>query len=290
MFRAVMRTLLFDRTLSQLPEYGVSIRAAAMRGAAFPQRAARRVGPTPPWHESWREAPKVRILRCMSPTPDISATAQRETALYAAVKNFLEALGFDAKGEICGCDIVAIRTPAQPILVIVEMKLSFTLELVLQAVDRLPIADEVWLAVRASTRGRDRDGRVRKLCRLLGFGLLRVAPASGQVEVLAEPAPYRPRLNEKRRSRLLEEHQRRLGDPACGGSTRQPIMTAYRQRALACATALQSGPRPVRALRAVADDASAIVQRNVYGWFERERRGIYRLSPTGHAATARWNS
>ncbi|MEO3473267.1 DUF2161 family putative PD-(D/E)XK-type phosphodiesterase [Roseomonas sp. CAU 1739] len=206
------------------------------------------------------------------------------------MKRHLELLGFDAKGEVCGCDIVAIRTAGQPVLVIVEMKLSFTLELVLQAVDRLPMADELWLAVRASTRGRDRDGRVQKLCRLLGFGLLRVAPSSGRVEVLAEPAPYRPRLNEKRRSRLVDEHQRRLGDPACGGSTRQPIMTAYRQRALACAGALGSGPQPVRALRIVAEDASAILLRNVYGWFERERRGIYRLTPTGQAALSRWGS
>lgn len=213
---------------------------------------------------------------------------QRETSLYAAVKRHLERLGFVAKGEICGCDIVAIRIADNPFLVIVEMKLSFTLELVLQAVDRLPMADEVWLAVRASTRGRDRDGRVQKLCRLLGFGLLRVAAATGRVEVLAEPGPYRPRVNERRRSRLVDEHQRRQGDPAHGGSTRQPIMTAYRQRALACAALLRDGPQPVRALRPIAEDASAIVRRNVYGWFEREGRGIYRLTPLGQAALSTW--
>ncbi|WP_431285597.1 DUF2161 domain-containing phosphodiesterase [Humitalea sp. 24SJ18S-53] len=229
-----------------------------------------------------------KILRGMSSSPASRPTKQLETALYAAVKRHLGLLGFDAKGEVCGCDIVAIRAVGEPFLVIVEMKLSFTLELLLQAVNRLPTADEIWLAVRASSRGRDRDGRVHKLCRLLGFGLLRVSPASGRVEVVAEPAPYRPRRNEKRRSRLLQEHQRRLGDPACGGSTRQPIMTAYRQRALACAAALGSGPQPVRALRVAADDASAILLRNVYGWFERERRGIYRLTLTGEAALLRW--
>lgn len=211
-----------------------------------------------------------------------------ETSLYAAVKRYLEGLGFVAKGEICGCDIVAIRVASDPFLVIVEMKLSFTLELVLQAVDRLPMADEIWLAVRASTRGRDRDSRVQKLCRLLGFGLLRVSAGSGKVEVLTEPSPYRPRLNERRRSRLVDEHQRRQGDPAHGGSTRQPIMTAYRQRALACAARLRDGPQPVRALRSMAEDASAIVLRNVYGWFERERRGIYRLTPAGQAALSKW--
>jgi hypothetical protein len=211
-----------------------------------------------------------------------------ETSLYPTVKRHLELLGFSAKGEICGCDIVALRVVGDPLLVIVEMKLSFTLELVLQAVDRLPMADEIWLAVRASTRGRDRDSRVQKLCKLLGFGLLRVAPGSGTVDILSEPGPYRPRTNERRRSRLVDEHHRRQGDPAAGGSTRQPIMTAYRQRALACAAQLREGPQSVRVLRTYADDAAGILLRNVYGWFARERRGIYRLTPAGGAALSRW--
>jgi hypothetical protein len=216
------------------------------------------------------------------------SAGQLETSLYLAVKRHLERLGFDPKGEVCGCDIVAIRAGEEPFLVIVEMKLGFTLELVLQAVDRLPMADEVWLAVRATTRGRDRDGRVQKLCRLLGFGLLRVTSSTGKVEVIAEPGPYRPRPNARRRSRLLDEHRRRVGDPAHGGSTRQPIMTAYRQRALACAAQLRGGAQAVKVLRAQAEDASAILQRNVYGWFERERRGFYRLTSAGEAALARW--
>jgi hypothetical protein len=32
-----------------------------------------------------------------------------ETALYPAVKRFLEELGFRVKGEVNGCDIVAVR-------------------------------------------------------------------------------------------------------------------------------------------------------------------------------------
>ena len=76
---------------------------------------------------------------------------------------------------------------------------------------------------------------------LLGLGLLSVS-AKGKVEVLVEPVPWRPRRDPKRRSRIVEEHRRRQGDPATGGSTRQPIMTAYRQQALACASALEQHP------------------------------------------------
>ena len=86
--------------------------------------------------------------------------------------------------------------------------------------------------MRASRRGRGReqDPRVKKLCRFLGFGLLCVS-ARGKVEVLVEPVPWRPRRDGKRRSRIVEEHRRRHGDPVAGGSTRQPLMTTYRQRA-----------------------------------------------------------
>jgi hypothetical protein len=41
-------------------------------------------------------------------------------------------------------------------------------------------------------------------------------------------------------------------------------------------------------LREVGPDAAAILLRNVYGWFERESRGIYRLSPAGEAGLLHW--
>ncbi|WP_158745609.1 DUF2161 family putative PD-(D/E)XK-type phosphodiesterase [Acidisphaera sp. L21] len=206
-----------------------------------------------------------------------------ETRLYAAVKAFLEAQGFSAKGEIHGCDVVAIRPGEPPILVICELKMGFNLELVLQAADRMAMADAVWLAVPRTRRGRDRDRRVVKLCRLIGLGLLTVGE-NGIVEVLAEPEPYRPRDNKKRRARLIREHTRRRGDPTPGGSVRRQIMTAYRQNALACADALRDGEASTRVLRAVIPDAPGILLRNVYGWFERVSRGVYRLTPSGQLA------
>src|SRR5882762_4172880 len=109
--------------------------------------------------------------------------ATPETSLYLPVKRFLETLGFDVKGEICGCDLVALRGDSPPVVVVGELKLSFNLDLVLQGVDRTVASDEIWLAVRFSKRGRGReqDFRARRLCRLLGFGLLGVS-ASGHVE------------------------------------------------------------------------------------------------------------
>jgi hypothetical protein len=104
-----------------------------------------------------------------------------ETSLYPAVKRFLERAGYRVKGEIHGCDAVAVHDGEPIRLAIVEMKLGFTLDLLLQATDRMRAADEVWLAVPATQRGRDRDARIHRLCRLLGFGLMAVSAARDQV-------------------------------------------------------------------------------------------------------------
>lgn len=214
-----------------------------------------------------------------------------ETALYAPVKAFLEGLGYACKGEIGGCDFVALKQGEPTVVVIGELKLSFNLELVLQAVDRAGAADEVWLAAPLSKngKGRETDSRFRNLCRRLGFGMLGVT-AGGGVEILVSPVAPFPRKDPKLRSRLVEEHRRRQGDPALGGSTRAPIMTAYRQRALACAAVLAEGPRKTRELKATAPDAATILRGNVYGWFERVEHGVYGLTRVGHEALARWPS
>jgi hypothetical protein len=62
-----------------------------------------------------------------------------EIDLYPPIKRHLERLGLEVKGEVCGCDL-ALSDGSPELVVIGEMKQSFTLELVLQAVDRNPSA------------------------------------------------------------------------------------------------------------------------------------------------------
>ncbi|MDX8506387.1 DUF2161 domain-containing phosphodiesterase [Mesorhizobium captivum] len=210
----------------------------------------------------------------------------QETSLYAPVKRFLESLDFTVKGEVGGCDILGLRDGEPPVVVICELKLQFNLELVLQGVDRAAACDEVWLAARMSARGkgREHDRRFRALCRRLGFGLLAV-DGKGKVELLLSPAAVPPRRDPRRRSRLVEEHHRRKGDPSIGGSTRKkPIMTAYRQEAIACAAAMADGPKRPRDLKALTPRAASILLHNYYGWFARAERGIYVLTEIGHTA------
>lgn len=214
-----------------------------------------------------------------------------ETSLYPPIKAFLESAGYTVKGEIGGCDVVALSETDPPLVVICELKLSFNLELILQAVDRASIGDEVWIAARISSKGKGResDRRYRDLCRRLGIGMLGVAE-NDEVRILVSVTSPLPRKNAKRRSRLVSEHTRRRGDPARGGSTKVPIMTAYRQQALACAAALAAGPLRPRDLKAAAPTAGRILLANHYGWFERIDKGIYGLTQAGRDALEHWDA
>jgi hypothetical protein len=205
------------------------------------------------------------------------------------VKRYLEAAGYAVKGEVGGCDLVGLLEGEPPLVVICELKQAFNLELVLQAVDRQAQSDEVWIAARLSPtgKGRERDRRFRDLCRRLGLGMLGVS-AGDHVEIIVSPLAPMPKRNTRKRNRLVEEHRRRKGDPTSGGSTRQPIMTAYRQQALACAAALQAGPLRPRDLKASTPIAARILRDNVYGWFDRIDRGIYGLTDAGAEALKRW--
>ena len=211
-----------------------------------------------------------------------------ETALYEPVKRFLEAAGYVVKGEVGGCDLVGIAEGEVPLVVVCELKQSFNLELILQAVDRQALSDEVWIAARTSLRGKGResDRRFRDLCRRLGLGMLGVD--SDSIEIFVSPIAPLPRKNGRKRIRLVEEHRRRKGDPTAGGSTRKPIMTAYRQQALACAAALRDGPLRPRDLKSTTPIAAKILLHNVYGWFDRIDRGVYALSGAGQQALERW--
>jgi hypothetical protein len=214
-----------------------------------------------------------------------------ESDLYAPVKAFLEKQGYVVKGEVRGCDVVAVR---DGVPLVVELKQRVTLELILQGVDRLALADAVYLAVPvppARSRGVSPwDRRVVKLCRRVGLGLMTISKR-GRVEIVAEPVPYAPRKNGPKAAALLAEHARRTGDPNLGGTTRIKIVTAYRQEALRLARAMADGaPRRPRDLKDPADapNAGRILRDNHYGWFERREKGVYALTEEGRKGLARF--
>jgi hypothetical protein len=216
-----------------------------------------------------------------------------EVDLYDPIKRFLEAQGYEVKGEIGPCDIVAVRGDEGP--VVVELKTQLNLALILQAVDRLPVSEAVYIAFRIGKRHsaswRSRKKQVTSLLRRLGLGLLTVS-ARGNVVPVLDPAPYRPNSNAGRRKRLLKEFTERVGDPEAGGSASRPRLTAYRQDVLRCARELaDEGVLKVSVLRerTAVLRAGSILRDNHYGWFDRVRIGHYELTSKGRKDLVRWS-
>ncbi|HAH96496.1 MAG TPA: hypothetical protein DHW84_07710 [Firmicutes bacterium] len=211
-----------------------------------------------------------------------------ESDLYLPVKQFLEQQGYEVKGEVKSCDLMAVRDEA---ILIVELKLHFNLTLVLQGVERQKLTPNVYLAIERPRQTFSKKWRqVIGLCRRLGLGLLTVAGSGAhEVRVVCEPEPFHPRINYRRRKMLNAEFAGRTGDVNTGGVNRQPVMTAYKEEAIRIATFLRrNGPSRLKDIREEADSrkAASILQKNFYGWFVRETHGIYNLTAAGQAALA----
>jgi len=218
----------------------------------------------------------------------------REVDLYPPVKQFLSQQGYEVKGEVRDCDVMAVR--GEDPIVVVELKLAFNLTVVLQAVDRLRVSDTVYIGIPTGLAVLKRNRKkVVKLVRMLGLGLLEIDPSAkiGTVEVLCDPGVYKPRKVKRRADRLLGEFMHLVGDPNVGGSTaRRGIMTAYRQKAIAIATFLADHDATKAAVIAQAvtePKTRAILYDNAYGWFDRLGKGIYDLSPRGKSELPQWS-
>ena len=223
----------------------------------------------------------------------------RESDLYGPVRDYLEGLGYQVKGEVKDCDIAAVRDGE---LIVVELKRGFTLELIYQAMDRQRVADGVYVAVPLPRRGY-RAPHIRdmeSLCRRLELGLIYVGFTGGgiaQVDVAVHPREAaRPRQDRKRRLAVLREHAGRSGSVNTGGVTRRKILTAYKEQALGAARILRErGPLLAEEVRALGggEGVTAILGRNVLGWFDRElgpdgRRYLYQVNDKGLAALAEY--
>lgn len=220
---------------------------------------------------------------------------RKETELYEPVKRMLEEQGYAVKGEVNGCDLVAMRSDG-PEPVIVELKKSFNLQLVYQLIRRLAMSPLVYAAVEYGPSKRPGGGTWNdaiRLCRKLGIGLIGVRfykRKPPEAYVLCKPGETAIERKARRKAeRLVREFDNRSGDFNTGGSTGKPIVTAYRERALRAAAVLErEGPLPPRELRARLHDARIgnLLRDNVYGWFHRVEHGVYGLTDTGRKALA----
>jgi hypothetical protein len=208
-----------------------------------------------------------------------------ETELSAPVKAYLESHGYQVNCEVKDCDIVATRGDD---LIIVELKTSVNLTLLVQATKRQSISDSVYVAVPAPTkRNRQWRGTLTVLKRLeIGLLLVDEGAMGMLVSKQFDPISYQRKKNTRNRRAVLTEIADRSGDYNVGGSTKTPLMTAYRENAIFIACCLSKlGPSSPKILRdlGTGDKTTSILSANHYGWFQRVEKGVYALTDLGNA-------
>jgi len=204
-----------------------------------------------------------------------------ETDLYGPLKAWFEAQGFEVRGEVLHCDLVAQKGDD---LVVVELKLKPSLKLLYQATDRLQLTDEVYIGLPAPTKKGKALKAFQKLLQNLGIGLLLVQTSSiGHRIIQALPPSKIPRRRSRRKAlALTQEFSGRGKTDNLGGTASNKILTVYREDALLIVAFMEHleivAPKVLVKL-GCATRASSILRDNHYGWFERVKRGYYTLSP-----------
>jgi hypothetical protein len=238
----------------------------------------------------------------VAPRRALTRAPIKESDLYAPVKGFLERSGYEVRGEVADCDLTAIRGEE---LVVVELKRVFGLKLLMQAVNRQKAADSVYVAIPKPPRGRFSKAfwDMCHILRRLEIGLLTVTFRDGEatVDVALHPPAHDPeepavrdaarkparRRNSRMRRSIIREFTGRSGDYNTGGSSKQGLVTAYRESAVRVACCLEKyGPLSAAELKGLGTGVKTygILYRNVYGWFERSGAGKYALHDAGRNA------
>lgn len=212
-----------------------------------------------------------------------------ETELYRPVADYLVAQGYSVQGEVRGCDLTATRSDE---LVAVELKLRFGLSVLAQAVERQKAVDSVYIAIprpKHGIRNRRLHSYLHLLRRLeLGLILVRCSDDCPRVEIALHPVAFdstasRRHARRTRRS-IIREMQGRSGNYNVGGSTREKLVTAYRENAIRIACCLSRfGPMSPKQLRGfgTGEKTQSILTKNFYGWFVRVSYGQYDLDEKG---------
>ncbi|MGR3763229.1 DUF2161 domain-containing phosphodiesterase [Rossellomorea sp. NS-SX7] len=212
---------------------------------------------------------------------------RKEADLYQPIQKHFTKLGYKVNGEVNDCDLTAVNGEE---LVIVELKLSLTIDLLIQAAKRQRLTDLVYIAIPKPKRTRSR--RWNDICHLvkrLELGLITVSLTKRpKIEFVAHPQPFDRKkvmtYSKRKRTALIKEIEGRSADYNTGGSNKTKIMTAYKESCIQIACCLERfGPLSPKALKELGtgDKTSSILQKNYYKWFERVQRGVYQLNETG---------
>lgn len=210
----------------------------------------------------------------------------KETDLFPPIKRLFEDLGYTVHAEVMDCDVTATR---DDVLIVIELKRNLSVRLLEQALTRQKTGASVYLAVPKPRNYKPRAYReTLAVLQKLELGLIFVNLLDGNsfAEVVLDPAPFTgTHINPKKQAALRKEIASRSVGVNQGGSTRQKIVTAYTERCIFIACAMQKyGELSAKQLHELGIEHKAAynaLRGNHYGWFYKVEKGVYALTLKG---------
>lgn len=206
-----------------------------------------------------------------------------ERDLYEPIANLFVNFGYGVRSEVNNCDIVFFRNDE---VIVVELKKSFNLKVIYQALDRQQSADRVYIGILKPKKQYKEILNMKKLLKKLGIGLILVTITSKMkyAQIILEATDKKRKNNNLKKVRLLNELDGRTDEYNVGGSNQRKIVTAYREQALEILCALDEHEElSLKDFREMGfgKKTGNILRDNFYNWFERKKRGVYSLSSVG---------
>lgn len=208
-----------------------------------------------------------------------------EKELYPPVRNLFEKRGYIVNAEVKDCDMTAVKDDE---FIIVELKRNLTVTLLGQGLKRQRTGADVFIAVPKPKQYSLKKFRsVFSVIKKLELGLIFVSLRGEHsfAEIVFEPKPFKFMYKDTRkRKEIMTEIEGRTIETNTGGVTGTKIITAYTEKCIHIACMLDMyGEMSAAEVRKKggADNAYNILTMNVYGWFEKTGRGIFKITEKG---------
>lgn len=213
----------------------------------------------------------------------------KETDLFDPIRQYLEAQGYSVHSEVRHCDLVARMGDK---IIIIELKTQMSLKLIMQAVQRQELNPNVYLALPLKQASAYPTNYIdfKRLLRRLGLGLMfvRFLKTKTKIEIAMHPGKASAFQRSKQLEMIIREIDGRYAEfNTAGEPSTTEKLTAYKQQSIAIAHKLaENGPSSPSQLRSLGTSLKTqrILAANVYGWFDRHRRGVYGLNNAGMTA------
>lgn len=212
-----------------------------------------------------------------------------ESELFEPVKKLFENAGYRVNAEVRDCDVTAVKDDA---FIIIELKKNLSVTLLSQGLKRQKTGAKVYVAVPkpknyAPRKYRDTLYVLKKL--ELGLIFVTLHGKHSFAEIILEPQEFFPPVskNYRKRKEILTEIEGRTIDMNIGGVTGRKIATAYTEKCINIACILDTyGELSPKQIKNYGGDEKCgnILRINAYGWFEKVKKGVYRITLDGRKA------